>query len=70
MSDPTFNFISINPFGLSKVGYAAKPTFVDIDGDIDLDAFIGDSYGNTLFFRNTGTTSNPVLLLPVQILLV
>jgi len=64
MSDPTFILTSTNPFGLSDVGSFAHPTFVDIDGDGDLDAFVGDWYGNTLFFQNTGTVSNPVFAAP------
>lgn len=60
MSDPIFTDKSFNPFGLSDVGLWASPTLVDIDGDGDLDAFLGNRYGNTLFFRNTGTASSPV----------
>ncbi|PXX12816.1 VCBS repeat protein [Nitrosomonas ureae] len=60
MSDPIFTKISTNPFGLSDVGRYASPTFVDIDDDGDLDAFVGDSVGRTSFFQNTGTTSSPV----------
>jgi hypothetical protein len=41
------------------VGSFASPTFADIDGDGDLDAFIGNSFGNTLFYRNTGSASAP-----------
>ena len=65
-SNPKFAAATTNPFGLSHVGFGANPTFVDIDGDKDLDAFIGDGYfgGNTLFFRNTGTASNPVFAAP------
>ncbi|BAY21585.1 hypothetical protein NIES2100_13410 [Calothrix sp. NIES-2100] len=47
-------------FGLSNVGYNAAPTFADIDGDGDLDAFVGNSSGNTAFFRNTGTATAPI----------
>jgi large repetitive protein len=54
-----FTFISTNPFGLTNVGIVSTPTFVDIDGDGDLDAFIGNSLGNTLFYRNTGSATNP-----------
>ena len=59
MSDPIFKYTAVNPFGLSDVGYTAKPTLVDIDGDGDLDAFVGESGGSTKFFKNTGTTNNP-----------
>ena len=51
-----------NPFGLSNVGFYASPTLVDIDGDGDLDAFVGERYGNTLFFRNTGSASSAAFL--------
>ena len=51
MSDPTFVIPTTNPFGLADVGYDAAPTLVDIDGDGDLDAFVGNNYGNTLLFR-------------------
>ncbi len=59
MSDPIFTFTSINPFGLIDVGSSASPTLVDIDSDGDLDAYVGNYFGDTLFFRNTGTPSNP-----------
>jgi Ca2+-binding RTX toxin-like protein/mRNA-degrading endonuclease HigB of HigAB toxin-antitoxin module len=58
-SAPAFAAASSNPFGLTDVGYSASPTFADIDSDGDLDAFIGEFYGNTLFFRNTGSASTP-----------
>ncbi len=59
-SNPVFAVASVNPFGLSDVGISANPTLVDIDGDHDLDAFVGNSDGNTLFYKNTGTASNPL----------
>jgi fibronectin type 3 domain-containing protein len=63
-----------NPLPLALVGSSniqtrAYPSFVDIDGDGDQDAFIGDpsssngSVGSTesiYFFRNTGTAANPL----------
>ncbi len=57
---PVFATAINNPFGLSDVGFAASPTFVDIDDDGDLDAFVGEDHGSTLFFRNSGTASTPV----------
>ncbi|GBF82034.1 cadherin-like domain-containing protein [Aphanothece sacrum] len=58
-SVPSFTFETTNPFGLTDVGFYAKPTFADIDGDGDLDAFVGENFGNTRFYRNTGTGSAP-----------
>lgn len=54
-----FSTASTSSFGLTDVGDFASPTFVDIDGDRDLDAFIGNSVGNVVFFRNTGTNVSP-----------
>ncbi|WP_172957530.1 cadherin-like domain-containing protein, partial [Aphanothece sacrum] len=58
-SAPNFTLEATNPFGLTDVGILAKPTFADIDGDGDLDAFVGELFGNTIFYRNTGTGSAP-----------
>ncbi|PXW89911.1 hemolysin type calcium-binding protein [Nitrosomonas sp. Nm84] len=65
MADPVFNYVATNPFGLNGVGLRAAPDLVDIDGDGDLDAFVGNLNGDTSFFKNTGTTSNPIFVAAV-----
>ena len=42
-----------------NVGGYGSPTFVDIDGDSDLDLFIGQTYGKIYFYRNDGTPQIP-----------
>ncbi len=54
-----------NPFNGVDVGNNAKPAFVDIDGDGDFDAFIGEGMGDILYFQNTGDPSNPQFAAPV-----
>jgi len=56
---PAFASASTNPFGLADIGWYAAPSFADLDGDGDLDAFIGEGSGNTMFFENTGSAVSP-----------
>ncbi len=53
---PNFTEItnSDNPFDGVDIGNDSKPRFVDIDGDGDLDVFVGDGDGDINFFRNDG----------------
>ncbi|MBR8829253.1 MAG: VCBS repeat-containing protein, partial [Gomphosphaeria aponina SAG 52.96 = DSM 107014] len=48
-----------NPFDGQDVGYNSTPTLVDIDGDGDFDAFIGEIYGEIKYYKNTGSSNNP-----------
>ena len=60
VSTPTFANTGVaNPFGLSNVGMNACVAFADIDGDGDLDAFVGTADGNISFFRNAPVAPPP-----------
>ncbi len=60
-SAPVFTLITgtANPLNGIDVGQYSAPAFADIDGDGDQDAFIGESEGHILYYKNTGTTSSP-----------
>ena len=45
-----------NPLNGVAVGSNSTPTFADVDGDGDLDAFIGEKYGNIFYFQNDSDT--------------
>jgi hypothetical protein len=62
---PAFAPPIASPFGLSAVDYSRAPAFADIEGDGDLDAFIGAGDGNTVFFRNTGSALAPAFEAPM-----
>jgi uncharacterized protein (DUF2141 family) len=49
-----------NPFNGISVGYFSNPTLADLDGDGDLDALIGKSDGTLKYYKNTGSSSNPL----------
>ncbi len=58
-TQPAFAAATVNPYGLADVGRDASPSFVDIDGDGDLDAFIGSKNRGTVVQLNTGSATNP-----------
>ncbi|NKN34723.1 FG-GAP repeat domain-containing protein, partial [Marichromatium bheemlicum] len=58
-SEAAFSSPSTNPFELTNTGYGAAPTFADIDSDGRLDAFVGIGAGYLIYFRNTGSATQP-----------
>jgi len=60
----TFGAMQTNPFGLATVDTLARPVFVDIDGDGDFDAFVGDENGDIIYFQNSGTNTSPAFITP------
>ncbi|MDO8336350.1 MAG: FG-GAP-like repeat-containing protein, partial [Candidatus Saccharibacteria bacterium] len=60
---PTFAAESLpSSFGLNDLSANAHTTFIDIEGDGDLDVFVSNHAGNPIFFRNTGTFNSPVFV--------
>lgn len=57
-SKPDFK-LQKNAFPEVKVGHRSTPALYDIDGDGDLDLFLGSQTEGLQFFRNTGSAQQP-----------
>ena len=56
---------SLNPFQGVDVGSFSVPSFADLDGDGDLDAFSGELNGTIKYFENI--TLSKILNLPLML---
>ena len=50
----------INPFHGIDVGMGAVPSFMDDDGDTDMDMYVGSNAGDIFYYKNVGSVTNPV----------
>ena len=48
------------------VGNDSIPVTIDIDGDVDLDLFVGNRNGFVIFYRNIGSASSPKFRKPAK----
>jgi uncharacterized protein (DUF2141 family) len=60
-SEPAFVFVSDSYNGID-IGRRSVPSFADVDGDGDWDLLIGRDAGGFAFYRNAGSTTNPVFV--------
>ena len=49
----------IQDWGYLDAGDEAAPAFADLDGDGDLDAYVGNKDGNIIMFANVGSATEP-----------
>jgi hypothetical protein len=57
--NPIYEYMGIDSDDFS-IGTTSNPQIVDVDDDGQQDILVGVRYGNIVFFKNTGTDSNPI----------
>ncbi|MDB4161991.1 T9SS type A sorting domain-containing protein [Bacteroidia bacterium] len=66
-TNPIFKLITEDYLGLSTGHYRGlRPAFADLDGDGDLDLYLGKRDGSIAEFVNSGTSSNPMIALTTE----
>lgn len=65
LAAPPEFYAPVNPYGLRDVESQAEPEAVDLDGDGDLDALLGNGDGDFWYFENVGTPTSPVFAAPL-----
>ena len=59
-SQPFWQLVTSNFQGIENSGFGNTPSFVDVDGDSDLDYLeMEQNFGTARFYRNTGTPTTP-----------
>jgi hypothetical protein len=66
-TNPDFKLVDEDYLGIKDLEYTGLvPAFADLDGDNDLDLFLGKSDGTIAQYENTGTSNIPVFSLKTE----
>lgn len=66
-ADPVFRLMDMDYLGLSASNYRGlSPIFADLDGDNDLDLYLGKQEGTIAAYINSGTPTSPVFGLQTE----
>jgi len=66
-TDPIFKLINEDYLSLSAQNYSGlRPTFADLDGDSDMDLYLGMADGSVTEYKNDGTSTSPTFILQTE----